>query len=233
MVAGPTIAGVAVAKADLLGVGPDIDVLGIDLLGSGQKKNAHASGRNASLPTVSTAPSTRSVVVRGKVPAAQAEPKVMPAASFVTPAATPAVTSGAPMVEAVPVAPAPAAPPIPAAVPLSGPLPLSGPAPAPAAPPMRSPAPGGIPITTTIVPGPGGQLAPADSYPRPIEIPDSFRVGYADSLRAATTADLFAAALPGVAGIAGFTLLGAYAGYRQAHAVQAALLPPVPTSILL
>ena len=52
-------------------------------------------------------------------------------------------------------------------------------------------------------------------------------------LRAATTSDLFAAALPGVAGIAGFTLLGAYAGYRQARAVQAALLPPVPTRILL
>ena len=67
----------------------------------------------------------------------------------------------------------------------------------------------------------------------PTKIPDSFRVGYAEYLRAASTADLFVAALPGVAGIAGFTLLGAYAGYRQARAVQAALLAPVPTSILL
>ena len=56
---------------------------------------------------------------------------------------------------------------------------------------------------------------------------------YAEYLRAATTVDLFAAALPGVAGIAGFTLLGAYAGYRQARAVQAAMLPPVPTRFLL
>jgi hypothetical protein len=41
------------------------------------------------------------------------------------------------------------------------------------------------------------------------------------------------AAVPGVAGIAGFTLVGAYAGYRQAKALQRALLAPVPTSFLL
>lgn len=40
-------------------------------------------------------------------------------------------------------------------------------------------------------------------------------------------------ALPGVAGIAGFTLVGAYAGYRQARAVQRALLAPAPPSIQL
>ena len=45
--------------------------------------------------------------------------------------------------------------------------------------------------------------------------------------------DILAAALPGAAGIAGFTLIGAFAGYRQAKAVQRALLAPVPTSILL
>ena len=45
--------------------------------------------------------------------------------------------------------------------------------------------------------------------------------------------DLFVAAVPGVAGLAGFTLVGAFAGYRQARAVQAALLAPVPTRILL
>jgi hypothetical protein len=39
--------------------------------------------------------------------------------------------------------------------------------------------------------------------------------------------------VPGVAGIAGFTLIGAFAGYRQAKAVQMALLAPVPTSFLL
>ena len=65
------------------------------------------------------------------------------------------------------------------------------------------------------------------------KIPDGFRVGYAEYLRAATTSDILAAALPGAAGIAGFTVLGAYAGYRQAKAIQQALLAPVPTSVLL
>ncbi len=73
----------------------------------------------------------------------------------------------------------------------------------------------------------------ANNLPGAGRIPDSFRVGYAEYLRSATTSDLLVAALPGVAGIAGFTLIGAYAGYRQARAVQAALLPAVPTQIVL
>lgn len=64
-------------------------------------------------------------------------------------------------------------------------------------------------------------------------MPDSYRAGYAEYLRSASTGDLIVEALPGVAGIAGFTLIGAYAGYRQARAVQKALLAPAPTSILL
>lgn len=66
-----------------------------------------------------------------------------------------------------------------------------------------------------------------------VRVPDSFRVGYAEYLRSADTGDLVVAALPGIAGITGFTLIGAYAGYRQAKALQRALLAPVPTSILL
>jgi hypothetical protein len=107
------------------------------------------------------------------------------------------------------------------------------PPPLPAAPPVRSPAPEAVPVPATIEPGPGSQIAPADSYPPPTKIPDSFRVGYGEYLRAATTTDLFAAALPGVVGIAGFTLLGMYAGYHQARAVQAALVPAVPTQFLM
>ncbi len=228
MVVGPAIAGAAVAKADLLGIGGGgggIDVLGIDLLGNGEKKSH--SGRHPSLAAVSTAPSTRNVVVRGKLPAVQADPKVVPAASLVPVAEAPAVALGAPMVEVVPAAPAAVAPRMPVVVPLAVPPPL------PAAPPVRSPAPEAVPVPATIEPGPGSQIAPADSYPPPTKIPDSFRVGYGEYLRAATTTDLFAAALPGVAGIAGFTLLGMYAGYRQARAVQAALLPAVPTQFLL
>ncbi|MFY9917197.1 MAG: hypothetical protein WAL26_02205, partial [Mycobacterium sp.] len=118
----------------------------------------------------------------------------------------------------------PAAPQLPAAAPLAV---------LPAAPAVRPPAPQAVVIPSTSAPGPGLPLAPADSHRPSVKIPDSFRVGYAEYLRAATTSDLFAAAVPGVAGIAGFTLIGAFAGYRQAKALQRALLAPVPTSILL
>ena len=74
-------------------------------------------------------------------------------------------------------------------------------------------------------------LAPSNSGIAPV--PDSYRTGYAEYLRSADTSDLFVAALPGVAGIAGFTLVGAYAGYRQARSLQRALLAPSPTSFLL
>ena len=93
-------------------------------------------------------------------------------------------------------------------------------------------------------PGPAAPPTPAHCTPArkihwrlviraPGQIPNSFRVGYAEYLRAATTSDLIVAALPGVAGIAGFTVVGAYVGYRQAKALQRALLAPVPTRFLL
>ena len=103
----------------------------------------------------------------------------------------------------------------------------------PAAPALDTPAPLGLPVTTTNQPGPTGRIGPAQSFTPPTKIPDSIRVGYAEYLRAATMSDLLAAALPGAAGIAGFTIIGAFAGYRQAKAVQLALLAPVPTRILL
>ena len=106
-----------------------------------------------------------------------------------------------------------AAPPPVAPEPAGRPAPAAPPAPSPSAPPAKDP------------------LAPSDSGAA--RIPDSYRVGYAEYLRSATTGDLLMAALPGVAGIAGFTLVGAYAGYRQAKALQRALLAPVPTRILL
>jgi hypothetical protein len=64
-------------------------------------------------------------------------------------------------------------------------------------------------------------------------VPDSYRAGYSEYLRSATTGDLLVAALPGVAGIAGFTLIGAYVGYRQARALQQALVAPVPARIVM
>lgn len=226
MAAGPALCGAAVANAGLLGdLGPDIDVVGIDV--SGNSNDKKSLGRGPSLPVVSTAPSTRNVVVRTRLPAAEAGPKVVPAVSSIPVAEAPAVALGTPMVDTVPAAPALPASPIPAAVPLSVPGLF------PAAPPVRSPVQEAFPMAPTATPGPGRPFGPAESSPMPTKIPDSFRVGYAEYLRAATTSDLLFAALPGVAGIAGFTVLGAFAGYRQARAVQAALLAPVPTSILL
>jgi hypothetical protein len=111
----------------------------------------------------------------------------------------------------------------------TGGVPFAAPPPGPPVPEGR-PAPAGPPAPAP-APRTKNPLAPNNSGAG--RIPDSFRVGYAEHLRAATTTDLFVAALPGVAGIAGFTIIGAYAGYRQAKAVQAALLPAVPTRILL
>jgi hypothetical protein len=219
VVVGPSIAGIAVANADLLGIGgPDINVLGVSVLGSGPKSGS-ATRRVPSLAAVSTAPSAQSVVIRAKPPAAQAEPEIS-SATFDSAADAPAVAMAAPIVESVP-----AAPELPAAVPFVAPL--------PAAPVIDGPAPRAVPVPSTAEPGPGRQMAPAHRFSPPEKIPESFRVGYAEYLRSATMSDLFVAALPGVAGLAGFTMVGAFAGYRQARAVQAALLAPVPTRILL
>jgi len=219
VVVGPSIAGIAVANADVLGVGgPDINVLGVSVLGSGPKSGS-ATGRVPSLAAVSTAPSAQSVVIRAKPPAAQAEPEIS-SATFDSVADAPAVAMAAPIVESVP-----AAPELPAAVPFVAPL--------PAAPVIDGPAPRAVPVPSTAEPGPGRQMAPAHRFSPPANIPESFRVGYAEYLRSATMSDLLVAAVPGVAGLAGFTMVGAFAGYRQARAVQAALLAPVPTRILL
>jgi hypothetical protein len=118
----------------------------------------------------------------------------------------------------------PALPKTPAFVPLAAPPPV-------APEPEGRPAPAAPPAPSQSAPQAKDPLAPSDSGAA--RIPDSYRVGYTEHLRSATTTDLFAAALPGVAGIAGFTLVGAYAGYRQAKTLQRALLAPVPTSFLL
>jgi hypothetical protein len=230
LVVGPSLVGIAVANADALGLGGGgggVDVLGVDLLGSGPKAQK-TNGAGGQTRAVSTAPSTRSVVIRAKQAPAQPVAETAPAPAIVSAAYAPATMMGSPVVESIPAAPAPASMPPPAAVPFAGRPPL------PAAPAIRPPAPQALPvIPSTSAPGPGRPLAPADSHRPPTKIPDSFRVGYAEYLRSATTGDILAAALPGAAGIAGFTLIGAFAGYRQATAIQKALLAPVPTSFLL
>ncbi|WP_142406070.1 hypothetical protein [Mycobacterium sp. ITM-2016-00318] len=224
-VTGPMCVGVAVSHADLLGGGGGVDVLGVDLLG-GDKKEGGAAGTLARANGVSTAPSTRSVVIRSKAAAPQQSPSIQPVVAPASMRTVAAETMGAPLLETVPSAPPPAAsPPMPAAVPVSV-MP-------PAAPAVDVPAPQAAPITTTNQPRPSARLGRADGFSPKSKLPNTFRVGYAEYLRTATTSDILAAALPGAAGLAGFTILGAYAGYRQAKALQEALLAPVPTSILL
>lgn len=160
--------------------------------GGGELSRTNAAARAGNLPRVSSAPVTRSIVIRGTPRA---------------PASVPSVPLQAPAV-----------------VPLAA-LPPVSPEPetqqAPAAPPVPSPSASHA----------KGFLGHSDSGVT--QISDSYRAGYTEYLRAATTSDLIAAAAPGVAGIAGFTLVGAYVGYRQARALRRALLAPVPTSVLL
>lgn len=223
-VTGPMCVGVAVSNADLLGIGGGgggVDILGIDLLGG--KNSGSPAASHTRLTAVSTAPSARSVVIRSKIQARQPDPAVVEPASYAPVAYRPAIASGAPLIDDVPAAPPPAVP-----APVRLPLTVMP----PAAPAVDVPAPQAVPITTTSLPRPGGSFGPAERF-LPKRVPDGFRVGYSEYLRRATTTDIVAAALPGAVGIAGFTFVGAYAGYRQAKAVQKALLAPVPTSVLL
>ena len=96
---------------------------------------------------------------------------------------------------------APAGPALRASVPLAGP---------PAAPPRVAPL-SGPPGPSVGAPPPLGP----DSLGKPSE---SVLPGYQESLRAADVGVLAAAALPGLAAIAGLTALGGFLGYRQARA---------------
>ncbi len=172
--------------------------------GGGAVPRVMPVGRSSSLPSVPSAPITRNIVIRG-------------APSTARPA-------GKPPAAAMPAFVSPTLPRTPAVVPLAVPPPVSP-------EPDGRPAPAAPPAPSQSAPRAKDPLAPSDSGAA--QIPDTYRVGYAEYLRSATTSDLFEVALPGVAGIAGFTLVGAYAGYRQAKALQRALLAPVPTSFLL
>lgn len=188
-------AGVADNRS-LAGAVGNVDIAGSNLGGGGLARTGSAAVRAGNVPRVSTAPVTRSVVIRGT----PHEVGLMPG-------------FGAPSLPEAPVvAPLAAPPPVP---------PDAEALPAPGAPPAPT-------ITVPQAKEPLGQHGPGA-----VPIPGSYRAGYAEYLRAADTSDLVAAALPGVAGIAGFTLIGAYAGYRQARSVRRALLAPAPTSILL
>ena len=259
MVVGPGVVGIAESHA-ILGIGPDIHDI-FDLFGEDDDKSAmhhprpgseEFSAQAARTVGITTADAGPPVSTFGSVPESAGRvaggggvpesggggggvPRnpVAGRSSNLPPVPFAPITRNI-VIRGAPPAASPAGAPVPEFVPPAvrqgvGGVPLVVPPPSPPVPEGR-PAPAGpaAPAPALLTKNP---LAPNNSGNG--RIPDSFRVGYAEYLRAATTTDLFVAALPGVAGIAGFTLLGAYAGYRQARAVQAALLPPVPTRILL
>ena len=211
MVAGPGVVGSAVASADGL-FGIDIDIFGHDdkksdhvsvVVGVGQPQFGGVSGAGP-----------RGVGAR-RAPNLPPVPTAPSARSVVIRAEHPASVPAAPVAPA-PVIVAPVVRPRPVVVPLA-----PAPAPSPLAP---APSPLAPPSPVIQQPRTNHQPALADSL-SPQAIPESFRVGYADYLRAADVTDLLAVALPGVAGILAFTAAGGVVGYRQARAAQT--LPPV------
>jgi hypothetical protein len=248
MVAGPGLVGAATASADLFGIDLDIfdvfcrndkkcdddndrrGVPGIDsnvpevringVLGTEEPKSGlpDATGgggggevprsggisRPENLPPVPTAPGSREIVIR-------AEPTA-PAPTAPAPAA-PAGPVPAPVVAPPAVVPPLVVPPV-VVPPMMPPAPAIGPVvpPPEVHPPSLTPPP-----RTDRQPAPVGDLGTQG-------IPVTFRVGYADYLRAATVGELAAVALPGTAGIFVITALGGLLGFRQARAAQA--LPP-------
>jgi hypothetical protein len=275
MIAGPGIAGSAVASA-ILGIGGDgiLDIFGDDdhkrsarhpsqadvgasspaagitadgptstigvtrVESGAQPKSTFASevaddgvpqssgvDRATNLP-LSTAPTTREAVTQAEPPAAVRDSGV-PLAPV--PAFVPPVSEFVPPVpEFVPPAPeiVPPAPPVivPPAIVLP-PAPVVVP---PGAPAGR-PEPPASPIPMTQEPRANNPLAPPESF-GPNPIPDSFRVGYPEYLRAATVPDLMVLALPGVAGMTLLTAAGGALGFRQARAAAQAALVLTPAA---
>ena len=210
MVAGPGVVGSAVASADGL-FGIDIDIFGHDdkksdhvgvVVGVGQPQFGGVSGAGPRRGGARRAPNLAPV------------PTAPSTRSIVIRAEHPASVPAAPVAPAPVIVP-PVVPPPPVVVPLA-----PAPAPSPLAP---APSPAAPPSPVIQQPRTNHQPALADSL-SPQAIPESFRVGYADYLRAADVTYLLAVALPGVAGILAFTAAGGVVGYRQARAAQ--VLPP-------
>ncbi|MGV0804778.1 hypothetical protein [Mycolicibacterium setense] len=122
---------------------------------------------------------------------------------------------------AAPAVQAPAAPVAPAPV-VAPPVPVI-PAPMPSAPPAGAP-----PAAPSAPSAPAPQSEPPVSQPISVPaVPESFRIGYADYLRTASTSDLLFAVLPGLGGIVLMTAAGGVAGFRQARAAQTLPSPQI------
>lgn len=119
----------------------------------------------------------------------------------------------APAIAAPPVAPAPVV--VPPAPVISVPV--------PAAPPV------GVPPAVPSAPSiPAPQSEPPAAQPLSVPaVPESFRLGYADYLRMASTSDLLFAVLPGLGGMLLMTAAGGAVGFRQARAAQTLPSPQI------
>lgn len=120
-----------------------------------------------------------------------------------------------------PVIAAPAAPVAPAPV-VAPPAPVIA-VPAPAAPPAGLPVAG---PSAPVIPVPRSEPPVAQPLSVPA-VPESFRLGYADYLRTASTSDLLFAVLPGLAGMLLMTAAGGAVGVRQARAAQTLPSPQI------
>ncbi len=238
MIAGPGCTGIVSAHAGLFG---------IDFFGDDDKSDLHHPRPGADAePSAATAARLASVETPTAMRSAAAAPQgviaprsggggIPRSVSTARPVSLPRVSS-APVTRSVVIRRAPqtqtraSAPEVVVAAPRSpAVVPLAVPPPDAAEPDARPGA--GAPVPPPRTPRAKDPLRSGTSSPAPA--PASFRAGYAEYLRSAATADLVVAALPGVVGIAGFTLAGAYAGYRHARAAHSALLAPVPTHLLL
>ncbi|MGV0812711.1 hypothetical protein ABQF34_12185 [Mycolicibacterium boenickei] len=286
MVAGPGMAGTAVASADLFGI--DFDILdifdhkqkkkksdhgarvGAQRNGGSQKPGGSLGGPNASAgpkakvgagesagPAARSAPSDEAPQSAGVVGSGQ-EPAAT--VSGVTAEAPIAVVSGggggggaprsgnvgrAPNLAPVPTAPSsreivvrsspPKAPSAPApAVPAAPVVPVvPAPVVVPAVPVIVAPAPSAPPVgASPSAPSAPNMPAPASEPPSPQPlsvptVPESFRIGYADYLRTASTRDLLFAVLPGLGGMVLMTAAGGVVGFRQARAAQTLPSPQI------
>ncbi|MHC9292874.1 hypothetical protein ACRCUN_10420 [Mycobacterium sp. LTG2003] len=276
MVAGPGVAGTAVASADLFGI--DIDILdifdhkdknkkksdrgpkvgaqqnggskkagGLGPAGPKRAPRPEPGGVSQSAATADRAPESAnapgSVTFRG---AGQSPPAAVsggggggggvptnsnigrapnlapvpttPSSRGIVVRAAPPATPAVPAAPVAPVVPVPiVVPPVPIALPALPAAPSGGGAPsAPAAPSPDAPKF-----------EPPSAPPPAANPSAPQAVPESFRIGYADYLRAASTSDLLFAVLPGVAGLTLLTAAGGAIGFRQARAAQTLPSPQI------
>ncbi|MEX3656513.1 hypothetical protein ABFW09_27890, partial [Mycolicibacterium fortuitum] len=93
----------------------------------------------------------------------------------------------------------------------------------PAAPPAGLPP--AVP-SAPAVPAPRSEPPVAQPHSVPA-VPESFRLGYADYLRTASTSDLLFAVLPGLGGMLLMTAAGGAVGFRQARAAQTLPSPQI------